>query len=79
MMKKEILESVDNNKFHIYPVEKISQGIEILTGKKAGEINKEGQYPKDSVYGKVKKRLEEYVERAYALKKKYSRNEIEDI
>jgi len=79
MMKKEILESVDNNKFHIYPVEKISQGIEILTGKKAGEINKEGQYPKDSVYGKVKQRLEEYVERAYGLKKKYSRNEIEDI
>jgi lon-related putative ATP-dependent protease len=76
MLKNEVLEAVEQEKFHIYPVETIARGIELLTGEKSGE--KEGQeYPEDTIYGKVKNRLEEYVERSYALKSKYGSDEEE--
>ena len=77
MLKKEVRDSVQANEFNIYPVENISQGIELLTGVDAGELNEEGEYPEDSVYGRVKKRLEEYVEKAYALKDKFGNDEME--
>jgi len=41
---KDIIEAVSEGKFHIYPVTTIDQGVEILTGVKAGEKQKDGTY-----------------------------------
>src|SRR5713101_1214831 len=38
MLSEEVVEAVRKGQFHIYPVESIDQGIEILTGVKAGEV-----------------------------------------
>lgn len=59
MLRHDVVESVSKGKFHIYPVETIDQGIELLTGVKAGKRNAEGRYPKESVNGKVEARLSE--------------------
>ncbi|WP_027720198.1 Lon protease family protein [Maridesulfovibrio zosterae] len=57
MLHKDVIEAVQEGKFHIWSVENISQGIEILTGIDAGIKNSEGRYPEDSIYGKVDARL----------------------
>lgn len=53
MLRQDVIDCVREGKFHIYPVETIDQGIELLTGLEAGEPDQSGKYPKNSVNGKV--------------------------
>ncbi|HII95812.1 MAG TPA: AAA family ATPase [Candidatus Methanofastidiosum sp.] len=57
MLKEEVVEAVKEGKFHIYSVDNIKEGIEILTGIKAGEKGPDGKYPENTIYGMVDKRL----------------------
>jgi lon-related putative ATP-dependent protease len=58
MLRRDVIEAVRAGRFHIYPIETIEDGIELLTGIRAGTPGAEGKYPADSVYGKVEARLE---------------------
>jgi lon-related putative ATP-dependent protease len=49
MLKKEVVEAVQQGKFHIYPVKTIDEGIEILTGVKAGEKKEDGAFEEGTV------------------------------
>ncbi len=60
MLKEEILKAVEDKKFHVWAVDTVDDGIEILTGVKAGLPNKHGQYPKGTVNAIVAEKLEEY-------------------
>ncbi|HIE29825.1 TPA: ATP-dependent protease [Candidatus Poribacteria bacterium] len=62
MLKEEVIEAVKEGKFHIYPVETIEQGIEILTGKEAGERQEDGTYPEGTINWAVEKKLAEFAE-----------------
>jgi predicted ATP-dependent protease len=42
MLDSETVQAVENGTFHIYPVETIDQGIEILTGVRAGTLDQPG-------------------------------------
>jgi len=42
MLDRETIEAVERGVFHIYPVETIDQGIEILTGVRAGTVDEPG-------------------------------------
>ena len=75
MLKKDVLDAVKQNKFHIYQVATVEEGIEILTGIPAGKPNKKGKYPAGSVYGAVQKKLKQYFERSYKIKKALGSNE----
>ncbi len=57
MLKEEVVEAIREGKFHIYSVENIKEGIEILTGVKAGDKGPDGKYPENTIFGKVDKRL----------------------
>ncbi len=57
MLRQDIVEAVEQGRFSIYGVETIDQGIEILTGIAAGELDTEGQYPEDSINFKVASQL----------------------
>ena len=46
--------------FHIYAVDTVDDGIEILTGVPAGIPDKNGKYPKGTVNYMVAKNLDEY-------------------
>lgn len=57
MLKPEVVDAVRGGTFHIWSVGTIEQGIEILTGKKAGIRKKDGSYPKGTIYALVDERL----------------------
>jgi predicted ATP-dependent protease len=60
MLKDEVIKAVKKGKFHVWAVSTVDEGIEILTGKKAGKQNKNGKYPKGTVNDLVDKKLREY-------------------
>jgi lon-related putative ATP-dependent protease len=57
MLKEEVVQAVEAGDFHIYPVRTIDEGIEVLTGVKAGKRQKNGKYEAGSINGRVEKRL----------------------
>jgi predicted ATP-dependent protease len=59
MLRQDVVEAVKAGQFHIYPVETVDRGIEILTGLPAGEPDEAGVYPEDSINYRVKERLTE--------------------
>lgn len=61
MLRNDVVEACRAGMFHVYPVETIDEGIEILTGMPAGEKDGEGHYPADTVNGKVQRRLNEFL------------------
>ncbi len=63
MLKEEVVEAVQEGKFHVYPVNTIDQGIEILTGVKAGAKQADGTFPKGTVNSKVDKNLKAMAEK----------------
>lgn len=63
MLREDILNAVDEGKFAIYAIDHVDDGIEILTGKKAGVADKHGKYPRGTVNHHVQKSLEEYYKR----------------
>jgi ATP-dependent Lon protease len=59
MLRKDVVAAVKEGKFHIYSVETIDQGIEILTGVEAGERTEDGRFKEGSVNDLVDKKLRE--------------------
>ncbi|GHV39869.1 ATP-dependent protease [Synergistales bacterium] len=70
MLNHEVLEAVKDGKFSIWAIETIDEGIEILTGVKAGKEKKNGSFTPSSVHFKVKARLRKLLENAAKLNKK---------
>jgi predicted ATP-dependent protease len=67
-----VVQAVREGKFHIYAVETIDQGIELLTGVPAGEADEGGNYPEGTVNYLVQQKLLEMAE------EKASKQEDED-
>ncbi len=62
MLKPEVTEAVRRGEFHVYAVEHVDQGIEILPGAPAGERREDGSWPEGSVNFRVDRRLREMAE-----------------
>jgi predicted ATP-dependent protease len=62
MLNDEVVEAVRSGKFHIWSVETIDQGIEILTTVPAGEQQPDRSYPAGTVNDRVDAKLREMVE-----------------
>ncbi|MBI4639872.1 MAG: AAA family ATPase [Candidatus Tectomicrobia bacterium] len=62
MLKKEVVEAVKEGKFHIYPVNTIDEGIEILTEIEAGTRKDDGAYEEGTVNFFVDRRLRDLAE-----------------
>lgn len=60
VVNDEVVNAVKQGEFHIYPIAHINEGIELLMQYPAGEKNEEGNFPPDSVHGKVYAKLEEF-------------------
>lgn len=67
----EIVEAVRNGKFHIYYINSIDEGIELLTGTSAGVLDSNGFYPAKSVHGLVMAKLQTYHD-VYSAEKRES-------
>jgi predicted ATP-dependent protease len=57
MLREDILDAVAAGQFHIWPVEKVEQGIEILTGRAAGQRDANGKFEDGTVFALVDDRL----------------------
>src|SRR5690625_495189 len=64
MLAEEIVSAVRDNQFHIYAVQSIEQGIEILTGVPAKHALIKDDYHRDSVFKRVAEKLNNYAKRA---------------
>lgn len=64
VLKDDVINAVKEGKFHIYPINSIDEGIEILTGVSAGKKNSKGKYPQATVHGMVIKKLKEFYKKA---------------
>jgi predicted ATP-dependent protease len=70
MLHNDVIQAVKSGLFHIWSVSTIEQGIEILTGIKAGHRGKNGKFPKGSVYHLVDARLQAIADRMKDQKQK---------
>jgi predicted ATP-dependent protease len=57
MLREDILDAVAAGKFHIWPVSKIEQGIEILTGCTAGQKKSDGKFEEGTVFALMDERM----------------------
>ena len=55
MLKAEVVEAVEAGRFAIYPIERVDEGFEILSGKPAGDKDADGKYPEGTVNYLVKR------------------------
>jgi predicted ATP-dependent protease len=62
MLREDVVEAVEQERFHVWAVETIDQGLEILTGRPAGERGGDGQFPEGSVNRLVEDRLIAFAE-----------------
>ena len=49
MLREDICQAVEDGNFNVWAVDTVDDGIEILTGIKAGVLDKHGHYPKGTV------------------------------
>jgi len=63
MLKEEIMEAVTKGMFHVYPIQTIDQGIEVLTGVEAGERQPDGSFKEHTINYLVDKRLKGMADR----------------
>ncbi len=59
VLRREILQTIKDGKFHVWCVENVDEAIEISMGRKAGEMTRTGRYPRGTVNYAVLKKLEE--------------------
>ncbi|MFZ5985728.1 MAG: Lon protease family protein [Bacillota bacterium] len=62
VLNDEVLDAVKEGKFSIYAVKTIDEGIEILTGKKAGQRKEDGSYPAGTINYLVYEKLKKYAQ-----------------
>jgi predicted ATP-dependent protease len=59
MLKQEVINAVEQGLFSIYTVSNVNETLELLMGKTAGSLDKEGNYPEETINFKVVSRLKE--------------------
>jgi ATP-dependent Lon protease len=62
MLREEVIDHVTMGRFHIYPVSRVEQGIEILTGVDAGARGADGQFEAGTVFALADARLRQLAE-----------------
>ena len=74
ILRQDVLDAIGAGRFHLYAVESLDQAIEILTGVAAGAADAEGNYPPDTLNGKVQARLRRFAE----LRRDFGRSDGDD-
>jgi predicted ATP-dependent protease len=62
MLKESVVDAIRQGKFHLWPVRTIDEGIEVLTGVKAGERLPDGSFEANTVNARVDQRLRQMAE-----------------
>ncbi|MCE2509567.1 MAG: AAA family ATPase [Alphaproteobacteria bacterium] len=60
LLRDEVTEAIEKKKFHLWSVKTIEEAIELFTGVPAGTPDGKGNYPPDTVFGKVMTQLKAF-------------------
>jgi predicted ATP-dependent protease len=63
MLRHDVVRAVEEGKFHVHALRNVDEGIALLTGVPAGELQSPGGYPEGTVNGRVDRRLAELAAR----------------
>jgi lon-related putative ATP-dependent protease len=75
MLKKEVVDAVQDGKFHIWAVAHADEALELLTGMPAGQRRPDGTFEPDTVNAKVDQKLRQMMELARELMKEKEEKE----
>jgi lon-related putative ATP-dependent protease len=73
MLRREVVEAARQGRFHVWAVDTVDEGIEILTGVPAGVPDDRGRYPADTINRRVMDRLARMARRAAAAGRRRGR------
>jgi predicted ATP-dependent protease len=59
MLRRDVVEAVEDEMFNVWPVEHVDQALERLCGRPAGQRDGEGSFPKGSINRLARDRLAE--------------------
>ena len=62
MLKKDVVTAVAEGKFKIHSINRMEEGLEIITGVPAGVAGENGEYPEGTINNLVMKRLTKITE-----------------
>ncbi len=80
MLDDEIVAAVQNKKFHIWAINKIEEGVPLLTGKDAGKKRRDGSFTPGSVFDGVQKKIIQFdkIVKQFGKKENKGKNNAED-
>mgnify|MGYP002065106445 CR=1 FL=1 len=59
MLRHDLVEAAGAGKFAVYPVDSVDEAVALLTDMEAGTVDEKGEFPANSVNGRVQARLRE--------------------
>ncbi len=62
MLRPDVVAAVREGSFHVYSIATLDEGLALLTGLPAGEPDAHGEYPAETVHGKVQRRLAHFAQ-----------------
>jgi lon-related putative ATP-dependent protease len=74
MLHEDVIASVRQRQFHIWAIDTVAHGIEVLSGLPAGEPDAQGIYPPDAVFGRVQQAVGHYAELSRSFGEKEERD-----
>ncbi|HOW54536.1 MAG TPA: ATP-binding protein [Syntrophorhabdaceae bacterium] len=75
VLSEDVVDAVSKGLFNVYTIERMEEGLEILTGMQAGQMREDGTYPEGTINCLVEKRLTEITE---AMEKKKDKENGEE-
>jgi predicted ATP-dependent protease len=57
MLRQDVVDAVAQEKFHIYSIQSVDEGMEILTGVEAGQPKEDGTFDEETINGLVDREL----------------------
>lgn len=75
MLREDVIEAVSKKQFHIYAIKRVEEGIEILTGRRAGKKTDKGYEP-GTVFDLVEKKIKDLYAKSKAVKPQNDNQQI---
>ncbi|MFZ0546615.1 MAG: ATP-binding protein, partial [Candidatus Promineifilaceae bacterium] len=69
MLREDVVQAAKDGRFHIYAVDAIADGIELLTGVPMGEMDEDGAYPEGTIGRRIVDRIEKIAKKQRAYNK----------
>ena len=76
MLRRDVVTAAAEERFRIFPIETVDQGLSLLTGLPAGEPDADGNYPTGTLNHRIAARLDSFAAKAAELVRAAAGTEI---